>query len=228
MQSGSRGGHGALVERVDRLVANLVRLLRITIEVRGNGYASTAFQHLAKTLPRIPREFHQHVIALLSDTLSHKFKGNTTVHISASHHTLLPFPEVAHHALPTAAADGGEVLGIIRRRGRLKAKHLDERPRALTKKQAGMNHFRVVKHEKVPRIQNGGDIVKTAFPNLSIPVCQKLGGIPLRQGKFGNSVVRQIIGIVFNPDGLQAGHPLPGILRCWFFCHGFLFLRPQN
>ena len=80
----------------------------------------------------------------------------------------------------------------------LQAEHFDEAARFAPEKKARLHHPGVVEHEHGPGGQQAGQVGKIPVADLPALVGKQAGGGPVGQGEFGDPLLRQGIGEIFD------------------------------
>ena len=200
MQTGCRGCHRSLILGIHRLIANFVILFRLSIQIRRDRDTPATFQHFTKTGRSIPGKFHDNIILFAKFQCRSQLIFFPLKLIMTINRSFFPFLQISDHTFPLALPVSGKALHVVRGLVRFQAENLNHGSRDFLKKNPGINHFRVVKHQHLPGIKDFRYLVKMPLVNPALVINQQLRRLPVFQGELGNPLVGQIIYIILNPN----------------------------
>ena len=200
MQPGRRGCHRSFVLGIHRLIANLVILFRLPVQVWRDRDTPTTLQHFTETGRGIPGKFHDNIILFSKFPCRSQLILFSLKPVMTKNRSLFPFLQISDHTFPLALPVSGKALHVVRRLVRFQTENLDHGSRDLLKKNPGIDHLRVVKHQHLPGIKNFRHLVKMPLVNPTLVINQQLRRLPVFQWKLGNPFVGQIIRVILDPN----------------------------
>ena len=199
VQSGGRRRYRTFDFRVDRLVGLQVALLRLAVQIGGDGQHACRVEDVGEGVAGvIPAEANLVGVAVRGDLLGRERHALLADGDAAAQRALLPLLQVAYEAGPGARLRLLKHKGVVVWRVGLQAEHLDAGARLLLKQQARLDHPRVVIHQQGVGGHEVGDVLKLAFFDLSRSIEQQLRFVSFRQGEFGNALIGQRIVVILH------------------------------
>ena len=171
VQSGCRGGHRAFNFGINGLVGLFVALLRLPVQVGGDGQFSEYFENIGKCYFRIvPAEVHPMAGSMAGPALGGQRKRLAFYDHLTFQHSFFPFLQISYHAKPGGMFRLLEIEGIVIGTDRFETEHLDECSRLFVEMQACLDDFGVIENHQAVCRQVVGQGCEHIFENLAMPV----------------------------------------------------------